>query len=210
MAVVFGFSFSELVVVVIVALVVIGPKDLPRVLRKAGQWAGKLRRMAAEMRAQSGIDDLLRGEGIADDLREIRKLTRGELDTISRDAAIEPIRFDDAPDAATAPSPYVDHEPEAREYPVEGADSYGAMPDGSRVYDDDLAPSPLARDPLYALGDRDGALPPEGEPGETSTAPAAPPMAEPERDPVRSEADVEPPSRADATGDAATEKSAHE
>ena len=45
---VFGFSLSELIVVIVVALVVIGPKDLPKMLRKMGQYAGKLRRMASE------------------------------------------------------------------------------------------------------------------------------------------------------------------
>src|SRR3954471_7421423 len=75
-------SFGELAVVIIVALVVMGPKELPKVLRKLGQWAGKLRRMAADLRAQSGIDDALRGEGLDDDIREIRKLARGELDNV--------------------------------------------------------------------------------------------------------------------------------
>ena len=77
-------SFGELAVVVIVALVVMGPKELPKVLRKLGQWAGKLRRMAADLRAQSGIDDALRTEGLDDDIREIRKLARGELDGVSK------------------------------------------------------------------------------------------------------------------------------
>jgi len=41
-------SFGELAIVVIVGLIVIGPKELPKVLRKLGQWAAKLRRMAAD------------------------------------------------------------------------------------------------------------------------------------------------------------------
>src|SRR5512141_2759011 len=89
-------SFGELAVVVIVALVVMGPKDLPKMLRKLGQWAGKLRRMAADLRAQSGIDDALRTEGLADDIAEIRKLARGELDGVKR--SIE----DDGPRAVPA------------------------------------------------------------------------------------------------------------
>ena len=81
---VFGFSLSELIVVIVVALVVIGPKDLPKMLRKLGQYAGKLRRMASDLRAQSGIDEALRTEGLADPIAEIRKLARGELDAVTR------------------------------------------------------------------------------------------------------------------------------
>ena len=40
----FGLSFGEICVLVIVAIVVIGPKDMPVVLRKAGQLAGRIRR----------------------------------------------------------------------------------------------------------------------------------------------------------------------
>ena len=46
----FGMSFGELAIVIIVGLIVMGPKELPKVLRKLGQWAGKLRRMAADLR----------------------------------------------------------------------------------------------------------------------------------------------------------------
>ncbi|HEX7603079.1 MAG TPA: Sec-independent protein translocase protein TatB, partial [Polyangiaceae bacterium] len=81
-------SFGELAIVVIVGLIVIGPKELPKVLRKLGQWAAKLRRMAADLRSQSGIDDALRTEGLTDDLQEIRKLARGELDGVVRAASV--------------------------------------------------------------------------------------------------------------------------
>jgi sec-independent protein translocase protein TatB len=84
----FGLSFGELVVLVIVAVVVIGPRDLPKMLRKLGQWAGKLRRMASEMRAQSGIDDVLRADGLGEDIAEIRKLARGELDNVRAGATL--------------------------------------------------------------------------------------------------------------------------
>jgi sec-independent protein translocase protein TatB len=84
----FGLSFGELVVLVIVAVVVIGPRDLPKILRKLGQWSGKLRRMASEMRAQSGIDDVLKADGLGEDIAEIRKLARGELDNVVASATI--------------------------------------------------------------------------------------------------------------------------
>jgi sec-independent protein translocase protein TatB len=79
---VFGLSFGELVMLLLVAVVVLGPKEMPRYLRKAGQLAGQLRRMAYDMRAKSGIDEVLRSEGIGADIAEIRRLAtfaRGEL-----------------------------------------------------------------------------------------------------------------------------------
>jgi sec-independent protein translocase protein TatB len=79
---VFGLSFGELVVLLLVCVVVLGPKELPRYLRKAGQLAGQLRRLAYDMRAKSGIDEILRSEGIGADIAEIRRLAtfaRGEL-----------------------------------------------------------------------------------------------------------------------------------
>src|SRR5215469_3848492 len=46
------FSWSELVLIGIIALVAIGPKELPGVLRAVGQWMGKARKMAAEFQSQ--------------------------------------------------------------------------------------------------------------------------------------------------------------
>lgn len=48
----FNFGWGELVVIGIVALIAIGPKELPTVLRTLGQYMGKIRRMAAEFQGQ--------------------------------------------------------------------------------------------------------------------------------------------------------------
>jgi sec-independent protein translocase protein TatB len=48
----FDLGWSELVLIAVVALIVIGPKELPAVLRMVGQWMGKARRMAAEFQGQ--------------------------------------------------------------------------------------------------------------------------------------------------------------
>jgi sec-independent protein translocase protein TatB len=177
---VFGLSFGEFVVLVIVAVVVLGPKEMPRYLRKAGQFAGRLRRMAYEMREKSGIDEVLRTEGIDRDIAEIRRLARGEIGGVvsAVRSATNGLRFDDvaqSPYANASPAPAtaapapsavpllipgrpltVDRE---REYPRDGADSYGALPEDSTVYAGALPPSPLAADPLYARGE----APPAGE-----------------------------------------------
>lgn len=66
----FDIAWSELGIIAVVALVVIGPKDLPKVLRTVGQWTSKARSMAREF--QSGIDDMVR-ESELDELRKAAK-----------------------------------------------------------------------------------------------------------------------------------------
>src|SRR5438270_7393562 len=48
----FDISWGKLVIIGVVALLVIGPKELPAVLRQLGQWMTKIRRMAAEFQGQ--------------------------------------------------------------------------------------------------------------------------------------------------------------
>jgi sec-independent protein translocase protein TatB len=160
---VFGLSFGELCVLVIVAVVVIGPKDMPKVLRKAGQLAAKFRRMATDMRTQSGIDEVLRADGLHEDIAEIRKLAQADfLAPVARPADARP-----APGASEL---VVVRE---REYPRDGADAYGALPDSAVLYSPKVSPSPLADDPLYTRGERD----------ETPNGPAAPAVDRPPAEP---------------------------
>jgi len=63
----FDFSWSELALIGVVALVVIGPKDLPRVMRTVGIWVGKARAIAREF--QSSLDQMIRES----ELEEMRK-----------------------------------------------------------------------------------------------------------------------------------------
>jgi hypothetical protein len=119
--------------------------------------------MAFEMREKSGIDQVLRTEGIDRDIAEIRRLARGEIGGVvaavrsTADAArISPASGsgEPAPSAAgdgQAPSQpvSVDH---ARENPAEGPDAYGALPDTATTYDV-LAPSALAEEALYVRGE---------------------------------------------------------
>ncbi len=208
---VFGFSLSELIVVIVVALVVIGPKDLPKMLRKLGQYSGKLRRMASELRAQSGIDEALRTEGLADDINEIRKLARGELDAVQRAAV----------DTGTSAKPDISGSPyrddfyvvRDREYPRDGADAYGALPDNAIVYAEGLPKSKLARDPLYVLGDPEGVVPEPEPPPELSPTPlgTTPPNGErvdPSERSGRAETQ-EPPAVAETTEAAPRTSEAH-
>ncbi|GAA4643194.1 hypothetical protein GCM10023115_11540 [Pontixanthobacter gangjinensis] len=54
----FDIGALELLLIVIVAVIVIGPKDMPQALRMAGKWVGKIRRASAQFR--SGFDNLVR------------------------------------------------------------------------------------------------------------------------------------------------------
>lgn len=54
----FGIDWQELLVIVLVAVIVIGPKDLPRAMRTAGKWIGKVRRTSNHFRA--GIEAMIR------------------------------------------------------------------------------------------------------------------------------------------------------
>lgn len=63
----FDFAWSHILLVLVVALVVVGPKDLPRLMRIAGRWVGKARRMADGLRAN--FDEMAR-ETELDELRK--------------------------------------------------------------------------------------------------------------------------------------------
>ncbi|MCE9523977.1 MAG: Sec-independent protein translocase protein TatB [Alphaproteobacteria bacterium] len=70
----FDIGWSELLVIAIVALVVIGPKDLPRAFRIAGQWAAKARAMAREF--QGHIDELMRESQMEEMKRDFNDMTK--------------------------------------------------------------------------------------------------------------------------------------
>ncbi|MDE2435464.1 MAG: twin-arginine translocase subunit TatB [Sphingomonadales bacterium] len=54
----FDIGWDEMLFTAVVAIVVIGPKDMPRALRTAGQWIGKMRRVSGHFRA--GIETMIR------------------------------------------------------------------------------------------------------------------------------------------------------
>ena len=66
------FSLTHILIVLIVALVVVGPKDLPRLMRIAGQWMGKARRMADEFR--KSFDEMARQSELDELRKEIENL----------------------------------------------------------------------------------------------------------------------------------------
>lgn len=75
----FGVDSSELVLVAILALIFIGPKDLPNALRTVGRWVGQVRGMARHF--QTGIDAMIREA----ELEEMEKKWREENERIMRE-----------------------------------------------------------------------------------------------------------------------------
>jgi sec-independent protein translocase protein TatB len=69
----FDISWSELLLIAVVALVFIGPKELPGVLRTVGQWTGKIRRMASEFQDQ--FREAIREAEVADLKKDIDEAT---------------------------------------------------------------------------------------------------------------------------------------
>ena len=75
----FDIGYMELLLIAVVALIVIGPKELPRVMRTVGQWVGRARGMARHFR--SGLDTMMREA----ELEEMEKKWREENERILRD-----------------------------------------------------------------------------------------------------------------------------
>jgi sec-independent protein translocase protein TatB len=107
----FDVAPTEFLLVVVVALVVIGPKDLPKAMRFVGKWVGKARGMARHFR--SGLDTMMREA----ELEELEKQWRAQNDAIMREFP----RADDAVAAGGTPpllSPATTAEGEAADAPL--------------------------------------------------------------------------------------------
>ena len=78
----FGIDSPELLVIAIVALVVIGPKELPGMLRSWGKWMAQMRGMAAEFRGH--VDEMVRQSEL-DDIKKQLDASTGGLDLQSLD-----------------------------------------------------------------------------------------------------------------------------
>ena len=108
----FDIGWSELLVIGVVALIAIGPKELPGVLRAVGHWMGKIRRMASEFQGQ--FQEAMREAELADvkkqfddmtsvtgDLTKFDPLAEAQKD-LERSMAAEP------PATAATPTPLPD------------------------------------------------------------------------------------------------------
>ena len=130
----FDIGWSELVVIGVVALIAIGPKELPGVLRSVGQWVTKIRSMASEFQGQ--FQEAMREAEMADLKKEVDNIT-GNLNTpfdpakaidsnwtpdtpaaASTDIATAPPAGDDTAAVVTSQSPAAEPPEASSEVPV--------------------------------------------------------------------------------------------
>src|SRR4051794_32399991 len=110
----FGVDSTEFVIVAVLALIFIGPKDLPKVMRTIGYWVGRMRGMARHF--TSGIENMMREA----ELEEMEKKWREENERIMRlhpANAPESGAPDDMPPVANPDSPEDELPPEKRPLP---------------------------------------------------------------------------------------------
>jgi sec-independent protein translocase protein TatB len=157
----FEIGWSELLLIGIVALIAIGPKELPTVLRTLGQWMSKLRRMASEF--QSQFQEAMREAEMADLKKQVDEMTSqaqsyASFDPVSEvkrelestQQQIESAMVDKA--GAASPSPPVAAEPSTSPVGAEPAVAPGT---------DVAAPASAAPEPATADAD---AAKPDGKP----------------------------------------------
>jgi len=84
----FGIGSTELMLIAVVALIVIGPRDLPKVLRTVGQVMTKVRAMAREF--QGHIEDAAKDSGLDDLKKDISKATNFDVNETLSDITREP------------------------------------------------------------------------------------------------------------------------
>ena len=108
----FDIGASELLLIAVVAILVIGPKDMPAALRQAGRWIGKVRRVSAHFR--SGLDTMIREA----EMEEMDRKWREQNEAIMA-------RSPSAESAAAPAAP-----PEAAMRPMADPQAHSDPPDG--------------------------------------------------------------------------------
>lgn len=107
----FDIGAAELLVIIIVAVLVIGPKDMPLALRHAGRWIGKVRRVSSHFR--TGVDAMVREA----ELEDMEKKWKAQNEAIMKQSAAD-VEASKGEPVMTGPPPV--------EAPVEAADAPGA------------------------------------------------------------------------------------
>jgi sec-independent protein translocase protein TatB len=109
----FDIGWSEILVIIVVAIVVVGPKDLPKLMGTFGHYAGKLRRAAADFQRQ--FDEAMR-EAELSEVKKAMESVREEADALGQPVMLPKLDTPEAPTAlpASAPTPA----PQAAPMPV--------------------------------------------------------------------------------------------
>jgi sec-independent protein translocase protein TatB len=152
----FDIGWSEFVLIAVVALIAIGPKELPGVLRTVGQWMGKARKMAAEF--QSQFQEAMREAEMADlkkSFDEVREaasgFSKGNLLASLQKDVTDSLRIDDGP-TETSATPAV-------EAPVTPAVEAPVTPDAPPPQTSVEAEAHAASEPLAVVSENQPAAP---------------------------------------------------
>lgn len=133
-------SLGEIVLLLLVGIIVVGPRNLPTMMRTAGQWIGRLRRLTTDLRSQSGIDDILRKEGLDEHIHQLRSLSRmNVVESLIAPAAASASPYGESPATTFSasgqrPAASLIEPLREREYPLIGCDAAGALPDDAITY----------------------------------------------------------------------------
>jgi sec-independent protein translocase protein TatB len=136
----FDIGWGELLVIGVVALIAIGPKELPGALRTLGQWMGKVRRMAADF--QNQFNEAMREAEMADLKKQVDTLTSGfdPIETVRKE--IEGT-IEDKPAEKPAPSALAGSSAEASGgTSADTPSAYAPAPDASLAPVDTQVPPP--------------------------------------------------------------------
>ncbi len=141
----FEIGFSEILLIVVIALVVVGPQKLPRIAAQVGRWVGRARNMARQFREQLESEvDLDRAASWA----ENKKPAAAAAAPAAAAAATGAAATDAASDTASVPPepapvyPYTDHQPDTTDDTYSHAHASGGVME-------DSTPAPV-EPPLYS------------------------------------------------------------
>jgi sec-independent protein translocase protein TatB len=162
-------SPAHILIVVIVALVVVGPKDLPMLLRKIGQFMGKMRGMANEFRAS--FDEMARQSEL-DDLRKEVEAMRAAANASTPDLGIDSDLGINAALNADAESSYV-QEWQTSQFTPEAEQSI-LPPDAAKPAKGGKSKAPSSK-AASSKASSTKAAPAKSKPAKVAAAPAKPP-----------------------------------
>ncbi|WP_010215708.1 translocase [Sphingomonas sp. PAMC 26621] len=141
----FDVASSEVIILGVVALLVIPPKDLPKAMRSAGYWIGRVRGVATQFR--SGFDSMLREA----ELHEMEKKWAAENERIMREHPPTPVQMLPAVDTVSATHPDDQAAPETVAQPAITPPPAGHDSDADAVGPQAPSPAPEPTSPHTAV-----------------------------------------------------------
>ena len=156
-----GLDWAEIAIIAVLALIFVGPKELPGLLRNVARWVNKARSLAREF--QSGVDEMIREAELDEARKSIEAATKVDLKQeiekavdptgdVSRSMKIEPPAADAAPSIAAPPQT-----PDAATTPVGAVEvAPASLPAPNGALDEPISSSAVPRpDPAAVKASED-------------------------------------------------------